>query len=129
MRRCDDGADESLVSPRLAKSTVLNGIKKLKKIGLVTVQVALKEKSEAQTFTFSREWAVPRLLLHLSVGPLAFLNVSFLVANAELTEPDLLIGQPVLKHLGIDSRTMLENNRAQLNETDCSGVVRDTQAS
>lgn len=71
---------------------------------------------------------MPRLLLHLSVGPLALLNINFLVADAELTEHDLLIGQPVLKHLGIDSKTTLENNRAQLNEMDCSCVVRDTNA-
>ena len=50
------------------------------------------------------------------------------MADAELAENDLLIGQPVLMHLGIDSKTMLENNRAQLNETDCSGVVRDEKA-
>lgn len=53
------------------------------------------------------------------------LNVSFLVPDAELAENDLFIGQPVLKHLGIDSKTMLENNRAQLHETDCLNVVRD----
>lgn len=87
--------------------------------------MALKDEKEAQTFTFSREWAVPRLVLHLSVGPFALLNVTFLVADAELAENDLLIGQPVLKHLGIDLKTMLENNRAQLSETDCSGVAMD----
>lgn len=129
MGRCDDGADDSLVSPRLAESAVLNGVGKLKKIKPVTVQVALKDKSAAQTFTFSREWTVSRLLLHLSIGLLALLNVSFLVADAHLTEHDLLIGQPVLKHLGINYKTMLENNRTQLNETDCSAVVRDMQDS
>lgn len=123
--RCDDGADESIASPRLAEAAVLSGIGKLKKINPVTVQVALKDQSDAQKFKFSREWAVPRLVLHLSVGPPALLNVTFLVVDAELAENDILIGQPVLKHLGIDSKTMLENNRAELNETDSSGVVRD----
>lgn len=127
--RCDDGADESIVSPQLAESAVLSGIGKMKKIKPVTVQAALKESREAQTFTLSREWTVPRLLLHLSVGPLALLNISLLVADAELAENDLLIGQPVLKHLGMDSKTMLENNRAQLNETDCSTVVKEDQVS
>lgn len=80
--RCDDGVDESIVSPRLAESAVLNGIAKLKKIKPVTVQVALKDEKEAQLFTFLRWWAVSRLVLHLSVGPFALLNVTFLVADA-----------------------------------------------
>lgn len=61
--RCDDGVDESIVFPRLAESAVLIGIGKLKKINSVTVQVALKEKADAQKFIFSREWTVPRPLL------------------------------------------------------------------
>lgn len=54
MGRCDDGADDSLVSLGLAESAVLNGVGKLKKISPVTVHVALKNKSEAQTFTFPK---------------------------------------------------------------------------
>lgn len=92
------------------------------------VQVALKEKLEAQMFTISKECTVLRLL-HLLVGPFGIPNVSFLVADAGLAKKDLLIGQLVLKHLGIDSETMLEKKSAQLNETDCFGVVRDATAS
>lgn len=51
--RCDDGADESLVSPSFAESAVLNDVRNLKKISTVTIQVALMDKSKAQTFTFS----------------------------------------------------------------------------
>lgn len=49
----------------------------------------------------------------------------FIVPDAELAENDLLIDQPVLKHLEIYSKTMLDNNRAQLDETYCSGIGRE----
>lgn len=103
IRTYDDGADESIGSPRLAKSAVLSANGKCKKIFPVTMQVALKEAPEAQTLTFSREWSVPRIVLHLSVVPRNLPNVSFLVSDSEMAENDLLIGQPVFKHLGIDS--------------------------
>lgn len=91
------------------------------------VHVALKDKTEAQTFTFSRKWTVSGFFLYLSVGPFALLKVTFLVASAESAENDLPIGQPALQHLEIDSKTMLENNRAKLNKSGCSGVPRDTK--
>lgn len=50
--RCIGVADESIVSPRLAESVILSGIGKFKKIYPVTMQVALKEAQEAQSFTF-----------------------------------------------------------------------------
>lgn len=127
--RCDDGTDESIASPRLTESEILSGIGKLRKINPVTIQVAVKDNIEALKFTFSREWNVPRLIMHLSVGLLALPNTMFFVADAALAENDLLIVQTVLKHLGLDSKTMLKNNHAQLNETDYSGVPRDTETS
>ena len=45
-----------------------------------------------------------------------------MVADDDLACEDLLIGLPLLQHLGIDSRTMLENNRATLDGTDFSDV-------
>lgn len=125
----DDGADELTVSPKFAESVILSGIGKLRKISTVTMQVALKEKFKANTFTFSRVRTVPRLFMHLSVGPLTLLNVIFPVADAKLAENNLLIEQTVLKHLGIDSKTMVENNCVQLNEIDCSGVPRNIKTS
>lgn len=122
--RCDDGSDESLISPRIAEAATLQGIGKLRSIKPIVVQVALKEKDKAQTFSFSRQWTVPRLTLQLSAGPLALLNVQLLVADDDLADEDILIGRPVLAHLGVDSRSILEQRRATLDETDCSHLQR-----
>lgn len=124
--RCDDGCDESIVSPTLAQTAVCKGIGKFKAIAPVHIQVAIKSDSEPSTFTFSRIWQVPRLILELASGRLALRNISFLVADSELAAEDLLIGLPVLKHLGIDSKTLLERNRATLDGTDCD-LVRPRQ--
>ena len=120
--RCDDGSDETLISPRIAERAALQGIGKINSIAKVSVQVALKEDSSAETFTFSRSLSVPRTLMDLSSGQLELLNFTFLIADGDLADEDLLIGQPILAHLGIDSRTMLENNRSSLDVTDCSKI-------
>lgn len=120
--RTDDGSDESIVSSRFAEKAVLNGIGKMTKIDKVSLQVALKEDETAQSFTFSRRWTPPRTVLRLVAGPLALVNVTFLVADADLAVEDLLIGLPVLQHLGVDTKSLLENKRDVLNGTDCSTV-------
>lgn len=112
MERCNADADESIVFHGTAESAVLRDVEKLRKIKPVVVQVALKEHKEAQIFTFSHKWTVSRLLHYLSVGLLVLFNVYFIVADNELAENDLVIGQPILKHLGICSKTMLEHIRA-----------------
>lgn len=122
LARTDDGSDDSIASPGLAQAAVMKGIGSFEPIEPVQIQVALKEGEEADVFTFSRTWLVPRLVLELSSGRLALRNVSFLVADKDLSCEDLLIGLPVLRHLEIDSRTMLERNRAILDGTDCSSV-------
>lgn len=60
--------------------------------------------------------------MELCSGRLALRNISFLVSDAVLSSEDMIIGLPVLQHLGIDSRTLLERNRATLHGTDCSYV-------
>lgn len=60
--------------------------------------------------------------MHLSSGLLALLKVKIWVAGANLAQENLLLGSPVLRHLDIDSRTVLERNRAQLDETNCASV-------
>lgn len=93
--RTDDGADESIVSFRVAQCAVMNGIGKMKKISPITLQVALKEGSQATKFTFSRSSTVSSTVLKLSAGPLALLNIEYLVADGDLAVEDLLIGIPV----------------------------------
>lgn len=85
--------------------------------------MALKYEPEAQRFTFLSEWAVFRLVLHLSVRPFGLLNVIFLVFNVKLAENDLLINQPVLKHLVINSKIMLQSKRVQLNDKEYSCLI------
>lgn len=120
--RCDDGSDKSIDYPALANTVALKGIGSLTEIEPVRIQVALKESVEPATFTFSRTWIVPLLVMKLSAGRMALLNVTFLFTNDEMACEDLLVGLPVLPHLGIDSRTLLEHNWHNLNETDCAYI-------
>lgn len=73
MGRADDCADESIAFSRTAEGAVLNVIGKMPKISPVTVQVALKDRSEAEKFTFSRIWRPPE---RCSNWPLAILHFS-----------------------------------------------------
>ena len=120
--RCDDGSDDSIVSPTLAERAALKGIGKIRAIEPVRLQVALKSGSEAASFSFSRTWTSPRTVLHLSSGQLALANVTYLVADDDLACEDILIGLPVLRHLQVDTRTLLETNRSALDGIDCSDV-------
>lgn len=86
----------------------------------VQLRVALQESEEAPRFSFSRKWTVPRLVLQLSSGRMALLNITSLVADDHLACEDLLVVLPVLQHLGIDTRTLLERNWNTLSGTDCS---------
>lgn len=92
-------------------------VKPIKKVELIS---ALKKGNEAQSFSFSRMWCVPRTVLQLSSGWLAILNVSYLVADDELSGEGLPIGRPVLEHLKVDTKRILEENRATLDGIDYS---------
>lgn len=127
--RTDDGSDESIVSPKFAEQALLNGIGKLTKIDQVTLQVALKDGESAQEFSSSRTWTPPCTVLCLAAGPLALVNVTFLVANADLSAEELLIGLPVLQHLGINTKTLLEQKHDVIDGVDCSSIRNETAAS
>lgn len=120
--RADDGSDESIVSRRLAEKAALDGIGKIAKIEPLVLQVALMKGDKAQTFRFSRTWTPPRTVLRLSTGPLALTNLKFFVADDELAAEEILIGLPVLRHLGVDTKTMLERDRERLDGADCSAL-------
>lgn len=125
--RSDDGSDDTIASPRLVEKAVLKGIGRFEAIPPVSIQVALTDAGPAQTFNLSRKWTVPRLVLELSSGRMALRNVAFLVADDDLAFEDVLIGLPILQHLQIDSRTLLERNRAVLDGTDCANVGNETK--
>eukprot|EP00178_Gracilaria_changii_P000257 TRINITY_DN1027_c0_g1_i1.p2 TRINITY_DN1027_c0_g1~~TRINITY_DN1027_c0_g1_i1.p2 ORF type:complete len:1106 (+),score=114.18 TRINITY_DN1027_c0_g1_i1:5972-9289(+) len=126
--RCDDGSDDSIVSPKLAEAAALKGVGKITAIDKVSLPVALKKdgKQDAERFTFSRTWTVPRTILHLASGTLALMNISFLISDDDLACEHLLIGEPVLHHLRVDTHTLLDNNRFALNGSDCSTVGNPT---
>lgn len=82
------------------------------------VQVALKKGSKAASFTSSRSWVVPSTILHLEERQLALVNVLFLIPDIELACDDVLIRYPILRHLRIYSKTILEQNSATLDVTE-----------
>ena len=118
----EDGSEKTIISPTLTKKTVLNGIGKIKAILPINLCVALKKGDIPQDFSFSRSWTVPKTVLHLSSDQLALKHVTFLVLDDDLANEDLLIGLPVLEHVKVDTRTLLEQNRAQFDGSDCSQV-------
>lgn len=124
--QCDDGSDDSLVPPKIASAAVIAGIGFIQPIKPWKPYVALKKGDNAQCFTFSRVWKVPRAVLQLSSGKLVVLNISYLVADDDRSSTGLLIGRPVLKHLKIDTKRILENNREKLDGIDCSAVGNPT---
>lgn len=101
---------------------MLKGIGSFKAIKPVSIQVPLTAEEKPKTFDFSRQWTVPRLVLNLSSGRMPLTTITFLVADDDLACEDILIGLPVLEHMEIDSRTMLERNRAVLDGTDCANI-------
>lgn len=91
----------------------------MRKIDQVAIQVSLKDGDTAQTSTFSRIWTLLLKLLKLSSDPLSLVIVSFLIAEADIAEEELLIGLLVLHHLDIDTKTLLEEKRDVLHGSDC----------
>lgn len=123
----DDGSDDSLASPSIANKGVMNGIGKITVIEPVTFHVALKKGEDPEPFTFSKKWNVPRTILGLSSGILALQHISFFVADDELVANEIIIGRTVLSHLGIDTVSLLVQNRKRLDEIDCSSVGNSTR--
>lgn len=121
-KRYKDSSYESLASKELTEKAVLKGIGKLEAIPTVSIKVALSKKSETAEFCFSRPGTVPSTVLHLSSGRLALKNIKFIVADDDGTVlcEDLLIEHPVLKHLRVGTKTLLETKICSLSEPNCS---------
>lgn len=87
----------------------------------------MKDSTKAEKLKYSRIWTAPRTVLKLAAGLLALLIVEFLIAEAELTVEDLLIGLPVLRHLGVDTKTLLKTRRDLLDGTDCADIKSENR--
>lgn len=124
--RADGDFDESIVSSKVAESAVWNYIVKMSKIASVSLQVALKDGDEAKKFTFSPMWTPPSTLLWIATGLLARVNVTFVVADANLSVEDLLIGLPVLRDLYVGTKTLIEEHQDVLDGVSCSWITTAT---
>lgn len=125
--RCDDGCDDSIASSNVAEKASSMGIGRISKIPMMEIQLPLKNTdSKPIVFSCQRTWTVPRTILSLSSGRLALCNISYLVVDGELTDDQLLIGLPVLQHLKVDTRTLLERHKKSLDGTDCLSVGNPT---
>lgn len=122
--RADDGAHESIVPGHTAEHAVLNSIRRMFKISPVTLRNALKEGSEEKMFTLSgTRTSLPPLPEGCSTWSLAIfalLNVKELVMDVELTVEDHPLGVPVLRHLIVDTKVLLEERRDRMDGSDCS---------
>lgn len=116
----DDGSDESIISPNLAERASVRGIGKNSAIHPVTLRVPQKSGKGAQVFKFLLSWVASRTVLQLSSERLALLDIRYLVADDYLICEVILIGLPVLRHLIIDTKTLLDANLEALDRTDCS---------
>lgn len=114
--QCDDGSDESIVSivpPKTSRKAYIDGIGKKNKIRVINLSTTLKICEKAQKSTLSRSWTCPCTVLILSSGRLALNNINLLVSG------DLFIGLPILRHLKINTMTLLEPKVTELDGTEC----------
>lgn len=118
---CDDASDGSIASTTLAERAVIKGIGKIEAIDTDWLEVALTEKdNKPKLYKLSRAWCVPSTALHLNSGRLALKNIRYVAADDSMACADLFIGHPVLLHLRVDTRSLLEDRAATLDGTDCS---------
>lgn len=79
--------------------------------------------AKAEKFIFSSNWTPSGTVLKLSAGPLAPLNVVYLVTDDELNVEHLFLSVPVMCHLGVDTKTLLKELR-KLSDGSDSPLVR-----
>lgn len=109
--RADEGAYNSIISGVDAEKAVVDGVGKHPENPSVTMQVALKDEDDAKQFKISQIWSVPRTILKLFADPLPLLNLECLVSNSDLAVKDFLLGLPVIRHLEVDTKTLLEERK------------------
>lgn len=95
-------------------------------INAITLQVSLENFDDNGTFMFNQTWTVPRVVCHLFADQLASVNVPFFVADDDLAYNEICIGLPVLRHLQVDTNTLLESSRQEIGSNGCSAIGNPT---
>lgn len=91
----------------------------MKNISPVVLKVALVEEVlRARIVSFLAIWTAPSTVLKIAKGALALLDVQYLVFYEDLTAQDLHLGIPFLRHLGVDTKTLLEEGRDTFDGSD-----------
>lgn len=94
----------------------------------VVIPAALKDTESHASFTFAREWTVHEPVRKLSSNQMDFWNVSVPVADYSTAGQDVIIGLPILLHLGIDLCTLLKRVWIRLTSMECSSGFYNKKA-
>lgn len=84
--------------------------------------MVLKDVDSSHEFIFRRTWTTPRTVFLLSAGPLALVNMTYLVTDADLASEGLHVALPVLQHLVVDTKTVVKNNGESVIGSHCSPI-------
>lgn len=93
-----------------------------KKVDKISLKLALKNAASPQKFSFPKAWTLPCVLLKLEAEQLEMLNVTFFVAEADLSAKKLLIHVSALQRLVVEHKTLLEQISDILDGFDCSSI-------
>lgn len=96
--RFDDGADDSIVCRDFAESAFIDGIRMIKKIEPVLLQVPLQKADSKVSFTLSRVWIVLEIILTINSGRMAMRIITLFISDDKMSSEPLIIGRPVLAH-------------------------------
>lgn len=100
--------------PHLLKPLSLDQLALERRLSLSFSMRHLKKGSSARSFRTFRAWVVFNTILQLAEGQLVLKNIFFLVSGDFLTAEETVIGFQILRHLRIDSCTLLKTHCAQL---------------
>lgn len=102
-RGCEGGSDDSNATPRISHAYFERNCPCGGHQSRQDSSGSARAKQDRETSSLLRVWNVPRVLLELFSGRIAFSNVSSLLTNADLAYKDLLFGHSILRHCVIDS--------------------------
>lgn len=121
---CDDDSDDIIASCMVSKGAALRIIGKLTSIEPVYIQVALSSGESAESFKFFLSCNFPLNILHFGAWTA---NLSeYYVSEGDIYCAYIMIGLPVLRHLDVDTKILLEPSHAALNCADSSTVSNTT---